>query len=394
MNFIDLVNGFGKTMVKDEPPIPVSHPSYGLLGACSHKGFVPDKRRWASANAILRDSSRNSIRLLRFMEDNAPHAVVLAVSAMLRNHPLMAPVIIGAISTYDGILAARGSGASQDIWLTLTGTAFTPVTLNWYDLMKVGFTPGSVPSISEFVHNGTAGAILNSASNGNWLTDPGGTNKKYLTECTMTTTNLTGYSMALLMDNLWAGWYLITGNTTITPTSPVALVRYSGTASAGNRITTVLETTLTHTVPGTATFTYTDQSGTGGKTLISVPPATGALLHRVIFNTLHNSSTVIQSSPFMPMTNAGSTGVRSIESITIAGGTISAGTVETKIVRPLMMIPFIAANSPVKEDSTGNPGNIIELVNASQVCGCLSWSVFTGGTTAATIAAMLRTVEG
>lgn len=394
MNFVNLVNSHGRTMRKGDPSILVAHPYYGALGKCTHKGFVPARGRWASTNAILRDADRNTVKMLRKIEDKAPKFVMAAIAALLAKDPMAMPYILGTISTYDGIVAARGGGNYQDVWMTLTGTSFTPVTLSWYDLMEIAWSPGSIPALTAFTHAGTAGAVLNSASSGSWLTNPGGTNKKYLVACGITTTSITGYSLALLEDNLWNGEYVLTANTTITPSSPVALVRYTGTNSAGNRLKTVLGSTLTHTVPGTATFTYTDQAGTAGKTLQSVPPATGALVHRVIFNTLQGVSTVVASTPYMPFTNAGSTGIRSLEEITIAGGTISAGTVHTKIVRPLLMMPFIAANSFIEQDATMNIGNMVELVNASQVCGCLNWSVFTGGASSATMSAFLKTIEG
>jgi len=397
MNFVQLVDSHGRTMSKDAPPILVAHSNYGKLGVCSHKGFIPEKGRWASTNAILRDADRNTIKMLRKVEDNAPKFVIAAIAAILSKEPMAMPYILGAISTYNGIIAARGGGNYQDVWMTLTGTAFTPATLQWYDLMRIGWTPGSIPALTNYVHAGTGGAVLDAASSGSWLVNPGGTNKKYLIACGLTASSITGYSLALLEDNLWNGSYSIVGspNTqSFTPASVPALVRYTGTDSAGNRLKTVLGSTLTHTVPGTATFTYTDQAGTAGKTLISVPPPTGPLIDRVIFNTIHGYSTVVASTPYMPFTNAGSSGIRSLEQIDLSGGTISAGTVHSKIVRPLLMMPFIAAASFIEQDATMNIGNMIELVNASQVCGCLSWSVFSGGATPATMSAFLKMIEG
>jgi hypothetical protein len=181
----------------------------------------------------------------------------------------------------------------------------------------------------------------------------------------------------------------------------VAVTRYASTTpgnadyAGGNMMQCALTATLTHTVAGSLTTTYTDQGGTTGKTTISTMPATGPLAGRIVFNTPHNSATVIGSTPFMPLTNAGSSGVKNLEQVVVAGGTVSSGTVNHKIVRPLLVMPFIAANSFIEQDTTLNIGNMVELRNVSQVCGCLAWNVLCGaGTTAATMSAYMRTVEG
>jgi hypothetical protein len=375
----------------------VAHPSYGALGTCQPgRGFVPHRGRWASTRAILRDADRSTVRTLRLIEDRAPSFVAAALAAAFLRDPLALPILLpalGAISTYDGIVSARGSGALQDVWMQLTATV-GGVTLMWYDTYKQAWTPGAVPSITAYTNAGTGGAVMDATSMGSWLVNPGGTNKKYIVSCGLSTPNIAGFTLAMLMDNLWAGSYVITSNVTINPTTDVSVTRYTGASRAGNMMMCVLASTLTFSVVATITTTYTDQAGVTGKTTISIVPATGALINRVIFNTLHNSATVVASTPFMPLTNAGSYGIDKLEQVVIAGGTVTAGSIEHKIVRPLIIMPFIAANSYIEQDTTLNIGNMVELVNASQVCGALSWSVFTGGATATTMSAFLRTIEG
>lgn len=394
LNFKDLVDGHALTMGQGDPPILVAHPNYGPIGFCDpRRGFVPTKGRWASSRAILRDSNRHVVRALRKFEDAAPPAVVAALVAALMQNPMALPFILGSITNYDGIVAARGGGAYQDVWMALTAS-WTPVSGVWYDTWKQAWTPGSVPSVTAYTNGGTGGAVMTSASNGSWLIDPAGSNKKYVVSLGLTINSTSGASIAFLIDTLWAGSYSLTSNTTINPTTDVSVTRWSGTNAAGNRMMIVMTSTLTHTAAPTITTTYTNQGGTTGKTTISIAPATGVLVNRVIGNTVHNSATVISCNPFQPMTNGGDFGVRNLEQVQVSGGTVTVGTVDHKIVRPLIMMPFIASGSYIEQDATLNIGNMIELVNASQVCGCLGFLNFSAGTSSCYMSAFLRMIEG
>jgi len=397
MNFVHILDQHGQSMPRNAPPVLVAHPQFGALGHVDYRGFTPPRRRWASTRALLRDSSRRTVKILRTVEDLAPSFAVSAIAAMLHRQPQMdatlLPLLAGAITNYDGIINARANGAWQDYFMMLTAS-FTPVTLSWYDMYKMAWTPGATPSVTAYTNAGTGGAVLDATSNGSWIGNPTGTNKRYLVSVGVSITSLTGLSLAILMDNLWAGSYALTSNATINPTTDVAVTRYSGSASAGNMMMAMLTATLTHTGAATVTTTYTDQSGTAGKTTASVCPATGPLVNRVIFNTAHNSATVTAAAPYMPLTNAGSAGVRNLEQVVISGGTVSSGTLDHKIVRPLVIMPFIAASSYIEQDTTLNIGNMVELANVSQTCGCISWAGFSGGTTALTMSSLLRTIEG
>jgi len=401
MNYVELINAHGRTMPQGAPPLPVVHPAYGYLGDCTPgKGLVPPNNRWASTKAIVRDSDRITIRMLRKLEDHAPKFMVAAAVALLAKEPMALPVVLGAISNYDGIVSARGSGALQDVWMNMVGTQ-TPVTLSWYDLMSfASWQPMTAPSFAAYTHAGTGGAVTDAASNGSWLTNPGGTNKKYIVSVGLNISSISGFTLAMLYDCLWAGQYVLTSNTTINPSTDVAVTRWASTTpgnadfAGGNRMMCSLGSSLTLSVVPTITTTYTNQVGTTGRTTISLTPGAGILVNRVLFNTLHNSATVVTASPFMPMTNNGDSGVISLEQVVIAGGTVTAGTMNQKIVRPLIIMPFIAANSYIEQDTTLNIGNMVELRNVSQVCGCLGWAAFSAGTTAAAISAFLRMVEG
>jgi hypothetical protein len=342
----------------------------------------------------MRDSHRNVIKLLQRFEKIAPKFAVAAVAASMMRDPFALPTIIGAISTYDGIVAARGTGSgNQDVWMALTA-AIGGVTTSWYDTSMAAWTPGSVPSITAYTNAATGGAVMDAASNGSWMKNPGGTNKKYIVSCGLSVSSITGFSLAMLYDMLWAGSYSVASNATINPSTDVAVTRYTGTESVGNMMQLQCSVNYTATTGVTLTTTYTDQAGTTGKTTISLLGTTATNTPRIQGNTLHNATTVVACTPFMPLTNAGSSGVRSLEQIVTSVGATVTGSVNHKIVRPLIIMPFIAAGSYIEQDTTLNIGNMVELVNVSQVCGCLHWNVFTGGTGTATMSAMIRTAEG
>lgn len=401
MDFVELVNMYGRTMPKGVRPLAVAHPCYGFIGECKpEKGFVPLKNRWASTRAILRDSNRNTINALRKFEDHAPKFLIAAAAALLSKEPAALPFVLGAISTYDDIVAARGSGALQDVWMAMTTTQ-PAVPLSWYDLMSfASWVPMTAPSITGYANAGTGGAVMDAASNGSWLTNPAGTNRKYIVSAGLSVTSITGFTLAMLYDCLWAGQYVLTSNATIDPTTDVEVTRYASVTpgsdgfAGGNMMQCSLASSLTQSVAGTLTTTYTNQVGTTGKTTSSITPTTGVLINRIIFNTLHGSAIVSAATPFMPLTNGGDSGVIKLEQVVISGGTITAGTVNHKIVRPLLIMPFIAANSYIEQDTTLNIGNMVELRNVSQVCGCLGWNVFCPGNVSAAMSAFLRMVEG
>ena len=133
-SFIDHLQAYSRTMPKGCPPLAVGHPSYGIIGSCvPERGFVFPRKRFGSTRAILRDHNRRVVRGLRFIEDHFPKIVSAGLFSLLARDSHMLPYVLGAISTYDGIVAARGSATTaQDVWMAMTAT-LGGVTLSWYD---------------------------------------------------------------------------------------------------------------------------------------------------------------------------------------------------------------------------------------------------------------------
>jgi hypothetical protein len=402
--FVDIINGHARTMPVGAPPIVVAHPHFGKIGLCDPKrGLVPNRGEWLSFEAIKRDADRRTVKLLRRFEDNVPRAILMAAAALIAKNPMAGPILVGAISSYDGLIAARGGGDMQDIWMYMTANQ-TPVTTSWYDMLNfANMSPATAPTITAYANGGTGGAVLDAASNGSWLTNPTAGHNKYIIGVGISVTAINGFTLAMLVDNLWAGEYSLTSNATINPTTDVAVTRWAATDAGadfagGNMMQLRLSATLTHTVAPVITTTYVNQAGTDSRTTISTCPATGPLINRIIGNTTHNSATVLNHTPFMPLTNGagsgGDSGVTSLSQVVISGGTATSGSVSHKIVRPLILMPFIAASSYIEQDVTLNIGNMVQLRSVAQVCGCLGWNLYSNGTTAAAMSAFLRTVEG
>jgi hypothetical protein len=302
-----------------------------------------------------------------------------------------------AITNYDGIINARASGNFFDWWEAMTATV-GGVTLVWYSGHLAASSVRAAWASTTYVNAGNGGQIYN-ATTGGAVPMPAAPSQRYLTTCGVSVANITGFSFAMLYDVLWAGRCVISSTATITPTSEPTLTRYfanypNAYNAAGNMILMVLTATLTFTVAGTLALTYTNQAGTGSQSTGAITyPASGPASPRVVFNQIGTSSTVNPATPFVNLA-AGDTGVQKVTTVTIAGLTATSGTADIMIVRPLLVIPYIAASSYIERDSTINMDGLIELVKGSDSQhGCLNWLFFTGGTTATTHSALIRTVS-
>lgn len=101
-----------------------------------------------------------------------------------------------------------------------------------------------------------------------------------------------------------------------------AVTRYTGAESVGNKIQVEIHTAVGATAT-TLTVSYTNQAGVAGK--ITKPVAFGG-------TGLNTATSIIQC----PLAD-GDTGVQSVQSVTLAGTTATAGSFGVLIVRPLGM---------------------------------------------------------
>lgn len=152
---------------------------------------------------------------------------------------------------------------------------------------------------------------------------------------------------------------VVTGTPTVL--SATALPRY--TDGAGVMGIVSVQTALGAASPQ-LTFNYTDQDGNPGNVASAIiSPGSSAPL-----------STLFQAdgSPFIRLA-AGDTGIRSVQSYTLAAGT--TGSVSLSLVRPLATIPVLATNTASERDFLYQLPSLPKIEDGA----CLGWIVQVGG---------------
>jgi hypothetical protein len=223
--------------------------------------------------------------------------------------------------------------------------ATAPVAGKWTSMWQYNGAPGAGSAPGGTARNptrATAGAL--------GQTNPGGGRQLFLTGASAI---LSIAGTLHLFDRLadqsgFSGTSVIAQNTT-----GLAVNRYTGAAAAGNRI--FLEIfTLIGTGATTVTASYTNEAGTAGRTTTAA--AIGATGLR-------------EAQRMIPMAlQAGDYGVRSVESITLAGSTTTVGDIGVVIVRPLTHFPGPTAAQGVARDFVGALAPMPEILTDA----CLS----------------------
>lgn len=289
------------------------------------------------------------------------------------------PAMIGAITNYDGIINARANGKFQDyVFFCATQTT---VGQSWHSIIRSAVTmPGGAFAPAA----GPGGTVTNRATTGSLslgLTNPQGTDKKYL--ITVGFTSGSTLNMVIFADILVAVGSISANTTSVQDTSTNPLTRYAGAASAGNLMVFEVTTALGATA-ASATLNYTNQAGTSGRT-IQQSMVTSAISGRL--------SPIGNGVPFCAF-SGNDYGVRSIESVTMTGA-MGAGVMNLYIYRPLHYLPGVGANVYVERDSTVQIDGLTELVVGSDgELGFHTLFVLPNTTSTGAVTAFLRTVEG
>jgi len=150
--------------------------------------------------------------------------------------------------------------------------------------------------------------------------------------------------------------------------------RYTGAESVGNQIFIEI-TTAVGATGTTVTASYTNQDGTAGRTTTATSfGATG----------LNEAQRLIM----LPL-QAGDTGVRSVESVTVLATTGTAGDFTVLILRPLPVLPLpVIGQGAVRDSISGLPG-LIEI----KTDACLQWAWLANTTTVPSFHAHVVLVE-
>lgn len=262
------------------------------------------------------------------------------------------------------------SGTPETVWFQkvarVAGAAATvpiagrPASLWRYD--GINWPGGSAsPATVAAPDKTTTGALLG------W-TNPGGGREKHLVQAFAT--GLVAGTLVIYDRLLHIG----SKSGTVTTAQTVAGSLTRNTGGVGNfafiEIDTIIGTTGT-----TVTMSYTNQAGTSGRTSPAV----------VIGGTgFREVSRVIM----LPL-QAGDTGIQSVQSVTLAATTGTAGAFSVVIAKPLAYLGFGLAGSPGWRDfTTGLPG-----IPKIETDACITGLWMPNTTTAPEITGVLSTVE-
>lgn len=331
MDFIADVEKAARALPFGSPPIVVGHPLIGRIGyAVPGRGFRICGMSSRSLNALLKDE-RRAQRALREL---------------------------GAITTWDGILAARAGGKADDRFASKNSQ--TTVSTNWSGFFRSGGIPAAgaytnIPGGSDFNHTST-GAV--------GFTDPTGGDKKYLIN--FGANHLSGSNVVLLVDLLVAAGNILATVNTLQTVNTTALTRYTD----GEGVMIILEvTTAIGTTASNVTLTYTNQAGTGSRSTGAIAMTVSAITFRLL----------PAGSPFMVLAS-GDRGVRSVEGAQLSAA-MTAGVMAVLLFKPLLFIPTLASTAVIERSTPGMLGGLLEMpITSGGNVGCLTFLILTNTT--------------
>jgi hypothetical protein len=255
---------------------------------------------------------------------------------------------ISDLSQLINILTGGGAGAPQKPFMLKTNRvdaalATAPVVGQFTSLWLYEGCPsgGAAPGSVRIPTNATVGAHP--------LANPGGGRQLWLTavEAAFNFPGvLLGYDRLLDDSGLSA---------TVTTAQTVGGTLTRSTGGAGNQIAIEIFA-LIGTTATTVTASYTNQDGTAGRTTLATAiGGTGAReAQRLIF---------------LPLAD-GDTGVRSVESITLAASTGTAGDIGVLIIKPLATLGLNAAGAGTQDYISGIP-RLPEIDSGA----CIAWAI-------------------
>jgi hypothetical protein len=251
-------------------------------------------------------------------------------------------------------------------WHLLVGNAGSP---------NAGTFPGSSLAwvgCNESTGDGTT--IIGQQHGGN----PGGTATKHLLSVGASLVAAAGAPwQAKLVDLI--GYYKLTG-TDVTGTGIRTLTgtpthRYGN--GDGVQACIVSVTAPTAGGPNVSASSYTNAGGTATRAFQG-SPSCGAAADAYATRVLHSGNAAGRYGPFLPL-QGGDTGVRSIQSITLSGGTAytGSGVLAICLVKPLADISIPVAGMWSERDLVNQLASLPKIADGA----CLAWMLFSTGAT-------------
>lgn len=268
---------------------------------------------------------------------------------------------------------------------TLTGGTGAREQMFYFSDNRQGSAAGSAAVIGQFTslwtfngYNGTGAAPGGTARNPTNTTtgaigqsNPTGGRQKYLCSFPVYSNN---NGVFVLYDRLADISGLSGTVTTAQNTTGLSVNRYTGTESVGNQIWLEIYT-IVGTTATTATVSYTNQAGTSGRTSKAV--VFGATARREATRHIR-----------VPLAD-GDTGVRSVESVTLAATTGTAGDFGVVIARELTMGITSSSGTGMMTDLLTQLPSLPEI----KTDACLALSFYASATTSPTLFTTLSMVE-
>jgi len=277
---------------------------------------------------------------------------------------------IADLSDYVNRATGGNSGTPENIfWYKqpyIAATIDTWAAGLMYSMWKYdGFPgPGATPTTVAAPTSSTAGAMP--------FTDPGGGRQKWLMTAGMITVGPNAGGVFLYDRLLHIG--SLDGTVTTAQTVGGSLTRHTG--GAGNQIWIEIYTAV-GTTNRTITASYTNQSGTSGRT-------TQAVLFGASAGNPGNDANLMIQLPLQ----AGDTGVQAVASVTISATTGTAGNFGVTVASPIAFIPFDDNGGAMRNFATGMPG-LPEIESGA----CIASAVYAMTTTEAPVYGALGMVE-
>lgn len=361
-------------------PIPIVMNGVGQVGHLSHRqGVYINSALRNPVRTLLREHYRAE-RVARDLTNGSFGAgdLLPAAQRMTDSRDAIRAIksMAAAISSWDGVTAARGSGKSWDFMGTKASQ--TTVANSWSSFLRTAGTPGAFSTPSAI----PGGDRISSATAGAWPLPMtlGGSEDLYLTN--MGVNHPTGTNIALLVDVL-VGAGSISGSTNTSQNiSTTSLARF--TTGEGVNMTLEITTALGATA-ATITLNYTDQAGNTGNSTGAIALTTSGIAGRL---------QPVQDGPMIRLAS-GDYGVQSVQGC-ILSASMTAGVLALWLYKPLLIVPSIATTTFVERSTPAQVGGIRKLTYAAgaSLKPALGFFVLTSTTSTGIQTYLLETVWG
>lgn len=357
--FAAILDRSSRCMAEGMVPIPVVHPAIGPMGHVTKEhGFRVAGIRRSSFDAIIRDEQRAlAIRaekrrglMQRLRQWNADRK--LTEQHILRE--------LGALTSYDAVLAKRAAGAMFDY--AGIKASQTTVANAWSSFLRTSGSPGALAPA-----NIPGGTVCNHLTAGAWPIIKGGTAGDQYVLTNLGANHATGTNVILWVDVLVGAANINANTTTSNTVNTSALTRKT---SGENVCYTYEVSAALGATPSNVTTTYTNQAGTGSRSSGAIAMTASAIVGRL---------QPVQNGWMGPL-QAGDTGVRSIQS-TAFSAAMGAGVVIAWLFNPLCFVPSLAATTFPERSTPASIGGLIRLEEGSDsALPCMGAFVLTSTT--------------